>query len=340
MVAAPFPEVLSAEMPAILNSASLAIRRQHRWGKQLHKVMTAIEYGVPTDRCGLQLRLGIDRGFFRDEGIHLTLRIVFGGPEIAAEFDSGRLRIGELGTPPGLTALAKGARFRIVGSSVRRGAVQYFVAHRRFDDWADLRGSKLGALSRGSCSDWYMREVLAHHALDPDTDVTIVGLGPRYPQILDLLAHGELDGAIISEPHVTIGEQAGLFDVWLGLNSLDFVPRMQWSIAVANCEMLEREPDLVGAVLRGCRRSYRHAAQNRDEWADFGAHYYGIAPATMMKSIDRELGDLHFDCEIDYEGLEAAIALQQKLGAVRRPIRMTDIIDARFAGNGHERRYG
>ena len=124
----------------------------------------AIEYGVPTDRCGLQLRLGIDKGFFRDEGIDLALRIVFGGPEIAAEFDSGRLKIGELGTPPGLTALAKGARFKIVGSSVRRGAVQYFVVHPRFGDWQDLLGSNLGALSRGSCSDWYMREVLTHHA--------------------------------------------------------------------------------------------------------------------------------------------------------------------------------
>ena len=40
-----------------------------------------------------------------------------------------------------------------------------------------------------------MREVLAHHAIDPDNDVTIIGLGRRYPQILRLLADGELDGA-------------------------------------------------------------------------------------------------------------------------------------------------
>src|SRR5216684_1684023 len=119
---------------------------------------STIEYGVPTERCGLQLRLGIEKGLFRDEGIDLAVRIVFGGPEIAAEFDSGRLKIGELGTPPGLTALAKGARFKIVGSSVRRGAVQYFVTHPRFADWPDLAGARLGALSRGSCSDWYMRE--------------------------------------------------------------------------------------------------------------------------------------------------------------------------------------
>jgi hypothetical protein len=51
----------------------------------------------------------------------------------------------------------------------------------------------------------------------------------------------------------------------------------------------------------------------------------------MMKSIEREIDDLHFDCEIDRDGMEAAIALQQKLGAVTRPLQLADIIDARFA---------
>lgn len=299
--------------------------------------MTAtIEYGVPTDRCGLQLRLGIEKGFFREEGIDLSLRIVFGGPEIAAEFDAGRLRIGELGTPPGLTALANGARFKIVGSGVRRGAVQYLVANPRLAGWADLAGCSLGVLSRGSCSDWYMREVLAHHAIDPDADVTLVSLGARYPRVLDLLAHGELDGAILSEPHVTMGEQSGLFDVWLGLNSLDYVPRMQWTIAVANSDFLAKEPNLVRALLRGCRRCYHYAADNRDEWAAFGARHFGITRETMAKSIERELQDLHFDCEIDAEGIEAAVALQRKLGALTRPIRLADILATEFV-NGHAR---
>ncbi len=291
---------------------------------------TGVEYGVPTDRCGLQLRLGAEQGFFRDEGIDLRLRIVFGGPEIAAEFNSGRLAIGELGTPPGLTALAKGARFRIIGSGVRRGAVQYFVAHPRFVEWRDLIGAKLGVLSRGSCSDWYMREVLSHHAIDPETGVTICGLGPRYPDLLTLLGNGELDGAIMAEPHVTMGEHIGLFNVWLGMNKLDFVPRMQWTIAVANNDVLKNQPDLVAAVLRACRRSYQYAAQHRDEWADFGAACFKIPRELMLKSIDREFDDLHFDCEIDCEGLQAALELQRKLGAVRGPLAVADIVDDRF----------
>jgi ABC-type nitrate/sulfonate/bicarbonate transport system substrate-binding protein len=291
---------------------------------------TSIEYGVPTNRCGLQIRLGIEKGFFRDEGVDLAVRIVFGGAEIAAEFDSGRLPIGELGTPPCLTAIAKGAHFKIVGSSIRRGAVQYLVVHPRIAGWDGLRRTRLGVLNRGSCSDWYMRKVLAHHSIDPDNDVSVVALGPRYPDVLELLAHGEIDGAILSEPHVTIGEQAGLFKVWLGLNAVDFVPRMQWSVVVANNDMLARQPDAVAAVLRACRRSYRYAACHRDEWTEFGARYFDISSEVMTKSVDREFDDLHFDGEIDKSGLAAAIALQEKLGAIASPLSMDEIVDARF----------
>src|ERR1700737_3558191 len=113
-----------------------------------------LAYGVPTDRCGLQLRLGVEKGFFRDEGIDLELRVVFGGPEIAAELDAGRLRGGELGTPPGLTAMANGARFKIVGSGVRRGAVLYFVARKPFSSFADLQRARPRVLSKDSLGRW------------------------------------------------------------------------------------------------------------------------------------------------------------------------------------------
>ena len=297
----------------------------------------SISYGVPTDRCGLQLRLGIEKGFFRERGIDLSLRVVFGGPEIAAEFSSGRLKIGELGTPPALTALDKGARFKVIGSGVRRGPVQYFVVRPQLSAWSDLNGAKLGVLSRGSCSDWYMREVLRHYGVDPERDVTIVGLGQRYPEILTLLAQGDLDGAIISEPHVTIGEQAGHFKVWLGLNNWDGVPQMQWTIAVAHDEALEHDRDLIEAVLCGCRRSYRYAADNRAEWAEFGARYFGISRDAMVKSIDREFDDLHFDCEIDHDGMEAAIALQRKLGSVTDHLHLDNILDSRFRTVGADK---
>ena len=49
----------------------------------------------------------------------------------------------------------------------------------------------MGALSRGSCSYWFGRLVLAANGLDPDRDVELVGLNERYPKVVDLFESGE-----------------------------------------------------------------------------------------------------------------------------------------------------
>lgn len=294
-----------------------------------------LEYGIPTDKEALQLRLGIARGFFREEGIDLALKIVFGGPEIARAYDEGVLKIGELGTPPATAAISRGARFRIVASSVRRRAVQYFVASPAIDDWSDLRGKTVAALSIGSCSYWFMREVLQRHGLDPDADLKIVGLGERYPQVVDLFRSGELAGAVLSEPNVSIGEGSGAYRVMLGLTDAAFCPDMQWSVVVAGTGTIANEPALVQAVLRGCRKSYTYAAAHPDEWIAFGADYFGIERATMASSIGREMSGLHFDGEIDMPGLQQAIDLQMRLGALTQPMRAQDIVDLRFLSTSH-----
>lgn len=290
----------------------------------------AVAYGIPTDKEAIQLRLGIERGFFRDEGLDLSLEVVFGGPEIASRYDSGALSIGELGSPPATTALAKGARFRIVGSSIRRRALQYVVAHPSVRGWDDLRGKTVAALSIGSCSYWFMRAVLSHHGIDPDRDLTMVGLGTRYPRVTELFDSGELQAAVLSEPNVSIGEDGGHFRIMQALTDPEFCPTMQWSVIVANQGVIAREPELVRAVLRGCVKSYRHCLANPDELAGFGARYFGIARTTMAKSIRREAADLHADAEVDMPGLQQAIDLQRRLGAFNVPLRAEDIVDRRF----------
>src|SRR5687767_7728282 len=143
--------------------------------------MMKLEYGIPQDKGATHLRFGITKGFFRDEGLDLVLRVVFGGPEIAACFDSGELKIGEMGTPPATTAIANGARFKIVASGIRRRALQYLVVNSDIQSWSDLKGKNVGVLSKGSCSYWFARLLLQSHGLDPDRDANIVGLGLRYP---------------------------------------------------------------------------------------------------------------------------------------------------------------
>ncbi len=292
--------------------------------------MIKLEYGIPQDKGATHLRFGIAKGFFRDEGLDLNLRVVFGGPEIARCYDSGELKIGEMGTPPATTALANGARFKIVGSGIRRRALQYLVANDDIKSWPDLKGKNIGVLSKGSCSYWFARLVLEGHGMDPDRDARIVGLGSRHAQVVELFESGELQAGVLSEPTVSIGEYRGAFRMMKALSEPEFCPSMQWSVTVANCDVIEHEPALVAAVLRGCKRSYQYSAEHDDEFAEFGAGHYGIDKATMLRSMERERTDLHHECVVDMAGLDLAIDLQHRLGAFAAPMRATEITDLRY----------
>ena len=53
-----------------------------------------VQYGAPTDKCAFGIRLGIEKGIFEREGLDLSVKTVFGGPELAEAYDSGELEIG------------------------------------------------------------------------------------------------------------------------------------------------------------------------------------------------------------------------------------------------------
>ena len=66
-----------------------------------------IEYGRPTDKCAITVQLGSEKGLFEAEGLDLSMRTIFGGPQIAEAYDSGDLEIGEMGSPPAINAIAE-----------------------------------------------------------------------------------------------------------------------------------------------------------------------------------------------------------------------------------------
>lgn len=275
-----------------------------------------LDYGVPTDRSGINVRFGISKGFFADEGINLSVKVVFGGPEISAAYHSGDLKIGELGSPPGVTAIARGHRFRIVGSGLQRGVSLFLLLSPDIKSWDDLKGKTLGALSRGSCSYWYLRELLSQRGIDPDNDVTIRGLGPDYPRQLELFERGEIAGLLSAEPNGALGEHHGVVKSWGDVFSLAKVPTLQWVIQVANDDFLNTEPELVRAVQRAALRSSRYLATHRDEWIDFAAEHLDVPWAVAKIAIEREQPFFQFDGQLDEAGLRNAIDLQHYLGAI------------------------
>jgi NitT/TauT family transport system substrate-binding protein len=298
------------------------------------KPLRPVQYGAPTDKCAITVRLGVEAGIFEEEGLDLSVRVVFGGPEIAAAYDSGDLEIGEFGSPPAINAIAAGKRFKIVGSGCRQRAQLYFCAAKGIDGYAELKGRRVGVLGIGSCSDWITRKMVGHHGLDPDRDIEIVPLLGDYPRVVDLVAEGTLDACMITEPNVAIGEERGVLDFWAAGFEDAYLPDYQWIVRVARDELIERDPDFVRAVLRGCRKSAHYAATHTDEWVELAARQYGASEAAARRAVERELPHFQLDCRLDMAGLQAAADLQYKLGGIEKPVRAKDLVDSRFVPDG------
>ena len=256
---------------------------------------------------------GIDQGFFAKQGIDLDIWYSYGGPELARAVKSGRIHIGEMGLPPFVTAYREGLRAKIVGSSVIQQLDHYLAARPDIAATADLAGSRIGILSAGSCDDYFIRQMLAAHDIDPDGDVELMPLGEDYGK-LDLFAGGRIEAAFVVEPQLSRGEHEGLLRVIDRV--ADYYPHYQWGIILASEAWLTRERDLLGRLMQAFRQACRSITDRPGQTTDVGSRVFGVAPEVFERALQRDLPRWETDARLDMDGLQSALKVQEEMGLV------------------------
>lgn len=289
-----------------------------------------VVYGMPTDRSAPTVQYGIAKGYFKDEGIDLSARALHGGPAIAAALDSGALAFGHLGTPPALVARAGGARFRAVGSGIKRKLHLYLGIRIGIEKFEGLRGGRIGLLSMGSCDEWVGRRMLEIHGLRAGVDVQLVPLRDAYEKVVELIAEGQIDGALAIEPSMSAGEEQGVLKIWAAAYDEPYLPVFQWNVLAASDELIRKDPGLLRALLRAYVRSSHAMRDNAEEFIGFVAEEFRLSIAVTRRSVLRELSHYEFDCRIDLSGLQKAIDLQTSLHALERPVTIEECVDLEY----------
>ncbi len=290
--------------------------------------LVALKFGVANDSGAPNVRFGIAKGMFAEEGLDLSLHRVFGGPELARELTEGRVEIGEFGSPPALTALARGGNFKIIAGGTRQKIMLKLGVRSDIKSFAELKGARVGLLSRGSCDEWIAKEMWRRNGLDPDTDIDFVALGDKHPRMTEWMRERRIEAMLGGEPGLSAAEAKGDLRIWE--NGWDYLPKYQWGVMVARPDFIAAHPDRVRSVVRGAVRAIRHGAEHPDEWAAFFAEYYGVPLAVSRRVVAQDFALLERNAQLDLEGLEKAIELQYALGAIPRRLRVEDIVDLRF----------
>jgi ABC-type nitrate/sulfonate/bicarbonate transport system substrate-binding protein len=218
-----------------------------------------------------------------------------------------------MGLPPFLKAFSDGLPAQIVGSSIFQQLDHYLVGTPDMNGLQDLKGKRIGILSRGSCDDYFLRVILDRSNIDPKNDVEVLPLGSSYGK-LEVFESDRVDAGFLVEPYTALGESRGLVKVLASVK--EFFPRYQWGVLFAAKKAIAEKKDLLRRALEAYRLSSHGIRENLDEAAALGAQVFRLKKSIFRRALLRDLDNWEFDIKIDREGMANCIHIQQQLGAI------------------------
>lgn len=286
--------------------------------------LTPVLWGAPSfwiER--FPLRYGVEKRIFQHLGVCPEIKVYHGGPELLQAVQDNRVHVGEIGLPPFLAAFSQGLPARIIGSTFIRSLDHFLVARPGITSLDELRGRRIGILSRGSCDDYFIRRLLQNRGINPDIEVTLVPLCCDYGDSACFTCN-RVDAGFMVEPALSLGERKGLFHVLARIG--DFFPRYQWGGIFAADSWIQGNRDLLTALMEGYRQTVRLMAADPEACVPLGSKMFCVPPAVFRSALNRHLPNLEPDARIDIEGLENCIRIQLELGAIPCQIRPEEMV--------------
>ena len=120
--------------------------------------------------------VAIEKGYFKDEGLDLTLVTGFGADKTMTAVISGEADIGFMGAEASIYAYQEGATDPVVNfAQLTQRAGNFLVAREEMPDfkWEDLKGRKVLGGRKGGMPEMVFEYILKKNGIDPQKDLTI-----------------------------------------------------------------------------------------------------------------------------------------------------------------------
>ena len=188
--------------------------------------------------------VGIEKGYFKQNGLDAELIPFKGGPDLLKGVLSGSADIGITGaTDPLLSSEKRGTPIRTLATIVEKNHFTLTVVP-KVKRLEDLKGGTIGCTVVGSTT-WVFARMLAKRMnWDPEKDVRIVGVGGLDAQMA-ALKRGEIQGTIFGDAGVVI-EAEGAGHILMRLDEL--TPKWISLIAYSTDDIIKAKRDVVAPV--------------------------------------------------------------------------------------------
>jgi NitT/TauT family transport system substrate-binding protein len=228
--------------------------------------------GMPS----IQLFIGKEKGFFREEGIDVQLIRMSANTAIAAGIGGDLDALGSVGSA--IRAVMRGIPLRILSVELRR-PIFWLVARGEYRSAQDLKGHKLGIATINGSQHMTAKKMLALHGIDSDKDLTFVQVGDESAQ-LQAMVSNSIQVAALTPPYVFLARDK--FKMNVLESSIDKFPSLQQGLGV-NVKTLQNRPDLIKHLLRAKAKSNRFFHENEKETAEILMRVWQTDFATAME---------------------------------------------------------
>lgn len=268
------------------------------------------------------LLYGIDRGFYRAEGIDLLYL------SIRADLGIKALLAGEVDY---IYSAGTAVRAAVRGVPVKALSFDFYkvfhslMARPEIKSAADLRGKKVAVSSFGATADLSARVALRAIGIDPVKDVTILALGPdaiRYAA----LQSGAVQASIMPLPWNVRMKKEGYRELFYAGK----VFHQPLTGLMTTTDKIEKNPDQVRRTLRAFVRSSKALRDEKKEFLAFVEKKLNVAPDVAAEAYEYLVDAMSQDGRVDDALLQTMVDEERKLASVSKPIGAREIVDYRF----------
>jgi NitT/TauT family transport system substrate-binding protein len=293
-----------------------------------------VSFGILTPTAAeWPVYLADTQGFFKDEGIALT--VVAGGspPNVINQVATGAVDLADNGCDSEIAAISRGLPIKILSSMFNVNPYSLVVLP-SIKTWADLKGKSVMLGTKQDVTAIALSSMAAAQHLKLDDFSIIIGgnSSARYAA----LSSGNVQGAMLSQPFDLLAESKG--DVILGTAS-DSIKDWAFTCVVANNGWAAKNRQLAVKFLRAMRRGIAYGYAHKDGAIAALVGQTHIDPAIAARAWDIDFGKWKaFDpnLRLSPSAIQNVGRAQVGFGIIPTMPALADIYDPSFAAEARK----
>ena len=219
-----------------------------------------ITYAVGSGLHRAPVYIAIEKGYFKKEGLDVTLQEYNTGKEALNAVIKGKTDMSNSAETPIMLAAMRGEKIYVIATLIDTDKDVVIVARkdRGIQRPTDLKGKKIG-VSVGTNGEFFMDTFLISHRILRD-EVKVVNLNPK--EMFDALTEGKVDAVSTWNPHVIRLQKE------LGAKGITFygegIYTETFNISAMQ-DFVHKNPETIKRVLRSLIRAVEFIRENPDE---------------------------------------------------------------------------